>query len=371
MTTTCIIETLYPSRDPTCKLPIIVSNLLEYLASTLDRPARYGQRLSHRPINISPSPRSEKEHEAFQREKAQLYLKREKMFVATGSSDPDWDAPKDWGSITKTRFEERPRKREGALSRSMKVFGGISSFESGGSYCVSRLRSSRITKTIKLGFLSFGTLLKSLELSTTMQRTSQIDFNIVENWIKECISTHTCGEYLGYNGDGLRVIDCHLMCIVNLPSWATHYFALSYVWGQVPAFEMTKAKLPALMKKRALSSEWGQLGKIVEDAISFMRRIRERYLWVDRLCIVQDDLEQKQELLDSMDKIYMNAFAVIIAGSSVDTNAGLPGLRLGSRKTEYQMIDIAQESLAGSVYESRGWTYGIAPFPSAHSLTKA
>ena len=47
-----------------------------------------------------------------------------------------------------------------------------------------------------------------------------------------------------------------------------------------------------------------------------------------RLCIVQDDVEHKQRAINHMDVVYMNAYAVIIAGAGPDTNAGLPGILL-------------------------------------------
>jgi hypothetical protein len=60
--------------------------------------------------------------------------------------------------------------------------------------------------------------------------------------------------------------------------------------------------------------------------------IGERYLWVDSLCIVQDDPQEKHGQIANMDAIYGNAILTINAAAGQDANAGLPGVRPLSRK---------------------------------------
>lgn len=53
----------------------------------------------------------------------------------------------------------------------------------------------------------------------------------------------------------------------------------------------------------------------------------ERYLWVDVLCIIQDDEKSKALFISQMDIVYHHALLTIVAMSGQDANSGLPGLR--------------------------------------------
>ena len=52
----------------------------------------------------------------------------------------------------------------------------------------------------------------------------------------------------------------------------------------------------------------------------------QRYLWVDRLCICQDDREVQTKQIDAMGDIYNNAVFTIIAANGWDANHGLRGI---------------------------------------------
>jgi hypothetical protein len=46
----------------------------------------------------------------------------------------------------------------------------------------------------------------------------------------------------------------------------------------------------------------------------------EGLLWVDSLCIVQDDVESKHAQLNDMASIYANSYVTIIAAKDWDAN---------------------------------------------------
>jgi hypothetical protein len=55
-----------------------------------------------------------------------------------------------------------------------------------------------------------------------------------------------------------------------------------------------------------------------------------RYIWVDSLCIVQDDDEMRHGCIKSMASIYAGAFIIIITAQKRDAHSSIRGL-LGFR----------------------------------------
>jgi predicted metal-dependent phosphotriesterase family hydrolase len=71
------------------------------------------------------------------------------------------------------------------------------------------------------------------------------------------------------------------------------------------------------------------------DAMELVKLMGEQYLWVDALCIVQDDPIDVGRHIQRMDRVYKAAQFTIINASGVDANAGLEGLELGSRNLHF------------------------------------
>jgi len=125
----------------------------------------------------------------------------------------------------------------------------------------------------------------------------------------------------------VRAIDVNYSCLTILPL-AAQYAALSYVWGEsLPGqIQLTTSNKFALEKAGGLSNV--NLPETIADAIEACRRLGCRYLWVDRLCIVQDDTpERKSAQLDQMASIYHQAQFTIVALAGQDANYGLPGVQ--------------------------------------------
>ncbi|KAK2766518.1 hypothetical protein CKAH01_15467 [Colletotrichum kahawae] len=76
------------------------------------------------------------------------------------------------------------------------------------------------------------------------------------------------------------------------------------------------------------------LPEVIIDAIQLRMSLKQRYLWIDRFCIVQDDPDTKAEQLDAMGAIYHRAFLTIVAlGDGV--TRGLAGISCRPRPNSY------------------------------------
>lgn len=151
------------------------------------------------------------------------------------------------------------------------------------------------------------------------------------------------------------------------------YVALSYVWGRVPdVLEATLNNFSELQNARALELEpWAsRLPSTVRDAIYLTKEMGEHYLWVDRLCIIQDDDQHKAEQLNWMSSIYANSYFTIIAADGNDANYGLQGISMSSSPRSYHqpILEFSQTCSLMQAPESenqftmkewhkRGWTF--------------
>lgn len=165
---------------------------------------------------------------------------------------------------------------------------------------------------------------------------------------------------------GMRVIDVQNLCIVRAPS-SCRYVALSYVWSTGVQFLLLAENLEELTMPNGLKAEL--LSKTVSDAIHVTAIVGERYLWVDALCIIQDDDTDKRYQISQMDKIFGGAALTIAAANGIADSDGLPGVRRGSRSPEpLQSVHVRglhfqslwpdfDTLMQSSKWHSRGWTY--------------
>ncbi|KAJ4129235.1 hypothetical protein NW768_007770 [Fusarium equiseti] len=95
-----------------------------------------------------------------------------------------------------------------------------------------------------------------------------------------------------------------------------------------------------MKQSRVLTSDAvaSKLPRTILDAIKLTKALGERWLWIDSLCIVQDDEESLQHELKSMHQIYATSFLTIVAVDGEDAEYGLRGLRGISEPREINHI---------------------------------
>lgn len=207
------------------------------------------------------------------------------------------------------------------------------------------------------------------------------ELSMVRGWLHKCEEDHgdDCA-HPPWTSDvnehmGLRVIDVENRCIVDLRP-QSRYICLSYVWGQ-------DEKSRELRGNRCLNTEnisrltevngldTIAIPKTIQDAIALTRHLGERYLWVDALCIKQDDLGDLDLQTSWMDLIYSSAVLTIIVACGEDSNAGLSGLSGTPRDITTHRIRLSPDGfglttiaalsntdqLPLSTWNKRGWTF--------------
>jgi hypothetical protein len=126
-----------------------------------------------------------------------------------------------------------------------------------------------------------------------------------------------------YPGKDLRIIDVQAMKL-RPARHGLPYIALSYQWGGISMLKTSKANFEALSSKNGIRED--ELPRTVRDAIHLCKNTGWKYLWVDAICIIQDDEEDKQYQVSNMHSIYRHADLTIVAAGGSDANAGLNGV---------------------------------------------
>jgi hypothetical protein len=95
------------------------------------------------------------------------------------------------------------------------------------------------------------------------------------------------------------------------------YVALSHVWGVAKGLPKTTEKTVQSHKKGV---PLAALPRALQEAVVLTRALGFRWLWIDALCLVQDDDLSKIEESMTMDEIFGNAFLTIAATSAGDSS---------------------------------------------------
>ncbi|KAK1834040.1 heterokaryon incompatibility protein-domain-containing protein, partial [Podospora conica] len=192
--------------------------------------------------------------------------------------------------------------------------------------------------------------------------SSFVDLSTIRIWLTICDDGHArCTDYAKFGFPPTWLIDVEDECIVSptqIPGEG-RYCALSYVWGQTRTSKLTTATRPAFRRPGAFSADSGVfLPKTIRHAIGLVKALGERYLWVDALCIVQDEGELSE--LGNMGAIYARAYLTIVAATGWDADEGLWGLRGISRPRHIaeNFGDDLQKYIDpdSMIWSSRGWT---------------
>lgn len=96
------------------------------------------------------------------------------------------------------------------------------------------------------------------------------------------------------------------------------YAALSYCWGSTLPVCTLKATEPDFRQRLPYHT----LPQTLQDSIDIARALQLPYIWIDALCIVQDDLEDWEREAARMQQIYSGSTMTIAASGAKDTSEG-------------------------------------------------
>ncbi|KAF2710084.1 HET-domain-containing protein, partial [Pleomassaria siparia CBS 279.74] len=187
--------------------------------------------------------------------------------------------------------------------------------------------------------------------------SSDASFKTVQKWLAYCTLNHPrCNAGLSKTATLLppRVIDVGLASESTVRLYETEdgqkgtYVCLSHCWGTTSKpIETTTANIDQKKKSIALSG----LSKTFQDAIDFVRRLGMRYIWIDSLCIVQDDKADWFRHAKSMAAIYQHSYLTLAATWARDGTMGCYNVARDKSSNKYEASTLhSDDSQLQSVY---------------------
>ncbi|KAH7089611.1 heterokaryon incompatibility protein-domain-containing protein [Paraphoma chrysanthemicola] len=149
------------------------------------------------------------------------------------------------------------------------------------------------------------------------------------SWFENCVKTHNilCPQLVPHEGFPrlpLRVIevgtiDSKDVRLIETKDQVGCWACLSHCWGgQQPL--VTKRDT---LRQRKNLIPWEDLPKTFQDAIYFTRKFQIPYLWIDSLCIVQDDKKDWEEQSAQMANIYHKSILTLAASVASGPQRGM------------------------------------------------
>lgn len=127
-----------------------------------------------------------------------------------------------------------------------------------------------------------------------------------------------------------RVIDvgrnCNTIRLIESSNFGGHYICLSHCWGSIRPLVTTGDNY----KDHLQHIPWETIPHLYQDAIRLAWRYDIQYVWIDSICIVQDDLKDWEHEAGRMSEVYGNSFLTIAAISNDDCSSGILDSPTGS-----------------------------------------
>ncbi|KAK3489734.1 heterokaryon incompatibility protein-domain-containing protein [Neurospora crassa] len=181
------------------------------------------------------------------------------------------------------------------------------------------------------------------------------DLILIQDWIANCQLNHTKCNNVTKNFLPTRLLDVEAFSNGRSPKLeddiklvrsasdqiqkggsAPQYITLSHCWGppERRPITTTRASLSVRMERISFS----ELPRTFQDAVVLTRKLGQRYLWIDSLCIIQDDENDWAQEASTMADVYTQSYCTLAALSSADSTAGL---RKKTRTDQSMLIDIS------------------------------
>lgn len=219
-------------------------------------------------------------------------------------------------------------------------------------------------------------------LARRIPRTT-VDIDLIKRWLDICTRHHGGGcastsqqaDRPGNQGwiRKFRFIDVHERRLVEAedllhlsPEQAQlQYVTVSYCWGEMLGMKLLKDCLQEY--KVNLPADSPRMPRTLRDAIELVRALGQRYVWIDSLCIVQDDPDEWSAVAPLMGRLYEVGLFNICAAAGSSASHGIPGSpstpRLAVQSEarcfgmDLMVVRPVESEIDSTAWNARAWTF--------------
>lgn len=155
------------------------------------------------------------------------------------------------------------------------------------------------------------------------------DLQLMRTWMEVCSREHPQCEVLRRDDPPSRLLDVRafahqddirLVDTESIGGTIPNFVCLSHCWGSSP-FQPSRTTKDTIAQNRERIS-FASLSNTFKDAIRLTKQMGQRYLWIDSLCILQDDAHDWATEAPKMPGIYGRSILTLAALSSADGRGG-------------------------------------------------
>lgn len=147
---------------------------------------------------------------------------------------------------------------------------------------------------------------------------------LATRWLDDCEKHGRCkvgnDAHLPTRGLDIGTKNLRRVVLREKLNQKARYICLSYCWGGTNNFLKTKSQN---LQAHKTGIKLTELPLTFRDTIQIARSLRVRYLWIDSLCIQQDDPSDWEIEAGRMADVYHNAYLTIAATSARNPHEGL------------------------------------------------
>ncbi|CAG9941488.1 unnamed protein product [Clonostachys rosea f. rosea IK726] len=199
--------------------------------------------------------------------------------------------------------------------------------------------------------------------------------DLVKTWLSDCDENHKkqCSSRKPQDGPG-RLIQTDPVRLVETASLESlpQYATLTYCWGKAPFFKLTQDTYAEFLAGVSLD----RLPQTFQDAIIVARRLGLSHIWIDALCIIQEEPDKADWLKESgrMRSVYGGSHVTLAASSATDVSQGFLASALSpkyqggfytqvstdkyTRKQNFHSAGVFFESILQTPLAERAWALG-------------
>lgn len=189
---------------------------------------------------------------------------------------------------------------------------------------------------------------------------------LMKSWISECENGHPACTVKGDGFRPTRLLDLEkfkdsrdvaLISTADSPSGNAHYVTLSHGWDRSKRgpFPTVSANIDQRMRRISFD----ELPLTFQDAVDITRKLDVRYLWIDSLCMVQDQPEDVEQETAAMGQIYEQSYCTLAAASSHDEHGGCRvNAGKSAQKEPFRYLDIELHTERVRFFETKPCFWG-------------